>query len=161
VTTISTDEIENNKIIPPRLLISIDPGSSKSGLAVMDMDKNVLEKKIVLTSQIEKELRSCIEGYKPDIIIMGNGTWSKRVRPRVEQAAGDIPLLLVDETHSTERAKLRYFKENPPRGLWRLVPVTLQVPKVPIDDYAAIILAEDYLGELRKTGNNLRSEGTM
>jgi hypothetical protein len=151
VTTISIGEIKDNMGITPNLLISIDPGSSKSGLAVMRGDKSVLEKKIVLTSDIEKELGACIQAHKPDIIIMGDGTWSKRVRPRAKQAAGEIPLLLVGEKHSTERAKLRYFKENQPRGLWKLIPVTLQVPKVPIDDYAAIILAEDYLDSLKST----------
>lgn len=79
---------------------------------------------------------------------MGDGTWSKRVKPEVEEACSGIELRLVNEKHSTERARTRYFEENPPRGLWKLLPVTLQVPGVPIDDYAAIIVAEDYLNSL-------------
>jgi hypothetical protein len=57
----------------------------------------------------------------------------------------------VNEKHSSERARLRYFKETPPRGIWRLIPITLQVPPVPIDDYAAVIVAEDYLEAHDKT----------
>ena len=37
-----------------------------------------------------------------------------------------------------------YWREHPPRGLMRLIPVTMQVPPVPVDDYVAVILAERY-----------------
>ena len=84
---------------------------------------------------------------------MGNATWSKRLKPLVKEAAGKIPLKLVNEKHSTERARLRYLKENPPGGLWKLLPITLQVPKEPYDDYAAIILAEDYINKEQKPAN--------
>ena len=113
-------------------------------------DRSVIEKKILPTVHLPEEIGSCIERFKPDIILMGNGTFSKKVRPLVKKTAGGIPLKLVNEKHSTERAKLRYFQENPPRGLWKLLPVTLQVPKEPIDDYAAIVVAEDYLDSLSK-----------
>ena len=54
---------------------------------------------------------------------------------------------LVDERHTTELAKLRYFKEFPPRGLWKLVPIGLQTPPTCYDDFAAVVLAERYLEE--------------
>ncbi|HKM17981.1 MAG TPA: pre-16S rRNA-processing nuclease YqgF, partial [Limnochordia bacterium] len=34
---------------------------------------------------------------------------------------------------------------HPPRGWRRLLPVSLQTPPVPIDDYVAVILAQRYL----------------
>lgn len=111
----------------------------------------MLEKRVVPTGELEAEIAACIERHKPDIIVMGDGTWSKRVLPGVTRAAGNIPVALVNEKHSSERARLRYFKETPPRGIWRLIPVTLQVPPVPIDDYAAVIVAEDYLEAHDKT----------
>jgi RNase H-fold protein (predicted Holliday junction resolvase) len=130
------------------IIISIDPGSAKTGIAVMKMDKTLLERKIIQTDQLKFNLKTCIKQYKPAIIIMGNGTWSKKLAPDVTEAVEDIKLQLVNEKHSTERAKLRYFRENPPRGIWKLLPVTMQVPKEPVDDYAAIILAEDYIDSL-------------
>lgn len=101
--------------------------------------------KIVPTGHLKDEVAACLKQYKPGTILMGNATWSKKLKPRVKEAAGTIPLKLVDEKHSTERARLRYLRKNPPGGLWRLLPITLQVPKEPYDDFAAIVLAEDYI----------------
>ena len=112
------------------------------------MEKNLLEKKIITTNQLKIYLKACIKQYKPAIIIMGNGTWSKKLKPEIIEAVEGLDLQLVDEKHSTERAKLRYFKENPPRGLWKLLPVTMQVPGEPVDDYAAVILAEDFIDDV-------------
>lgn len=140
-----SDKLEETKRNAPQILISIDPGSAKTGLAVLSGDKKVLEKKIISTNDIENEIISCINRFKPDIIVIGNATWSKKIKLLVKSVAGNIPLLMVNEKHSTERARLRYFQENPPRGIWKLLPVTMQVPKEPYDDYAAIILAEEYL----------------
>ena len=102
-------------------------------------------KKIVPTGNLKDEISACMTRFKPAVILMGNATWSKKLSPRVKEAAGNIPLKLVDEKHSTERARIRYLKENPPGGLWRLLPITLQVPNEPYDDFAAIVLAEDYI----------------
>jgi RNase H-fold protein (predicted Holliday junction resolvase) len=133
-----------------KIIISIDPGSAKTGVAVVGSDKTLLEKKIIPTDHLKIYLKACIKHYKPAIIIMGNGTWSKKIKPDVTEAAEGIELQIVNEKHSTERAKIRYFKENPPRGFWKLLPVTLQVPREPIDDYAAIILAEDYIESVKE-----------
>ncbi len=86
------------------------------------------------------------------MILMGNATWSEKLKPVVRKVSGSIPLKLVDEKHSTERAKLRYFRENPPRGLWKLIPVTLQIPKEPYDDYAAVVFAEDFIDRMTEDG---------
>lgn len=113
-------------------------------------DKTVLMKKIVSTGSLKNEIKACLSQFKPSLILMGNATWSKKLKPRVKEAAGGIPLITVDEKHSTERARIRYLKENPPGGLWKLLPITLQVPKEPYDDFAAIVLAEDYIDRRRQ-----------
>jgi len=136
------------------IFLSIDPGREKCGIAVIKRDKTILYRKIVPTSGLNEEVSSCLKQFKPGIILMGNATWSKRLKPRILKVGKGIPLEMVDEKHSTERAKLRYYEENPPRGLWKLIPVTLQVPKEPYDDYAAIILAEDYIEKLPATGKS-------
>ena len=43
------------------------------------------------------------------------------------------------------RARELYFREHPPRGWRRLVPTGLQLPPVPVDDYAAILIARRFL----------------
>ncbi|MCE1247501.1 MAG: pre-16S rRNA-processing nuclease YqgF [Firmicutes bacterium] len=125
--------------------MSIDPGKEKCGIAILDHNKNILMKKIIPTRSFEEELKTCIQTFNPTVMIMGNATWSKRLKPAALELSGSIPFQTVDEKHSTERAKLRYYKANPPKGLWKLLPVTLQVPDEPYDDFAAVILAEDFL----------------
>jgi hypothetical protein len=51
---------------------------------------------------------------------------------------------VVPEAYTTLRARRRYFDEHPLRGWRRLFP-GLQTPPIPIDDYAAVLIAEDYL----------------
>ena len=63
------------------------------------------------------------------------------------QESTNVDLKLVDERHTTEMAKVRYFQEFPPRGLWKLVPIGLQTPPTCYDDFAAVVLAERYLEE--------------
>lgn len=138
---------DRNNQADKETLVCIDPGSAKSGLVVMRADRRVVERKIVPTDDLEKELSACIDRYNPGIILMGNGTWSKKIKPGVKKVIGELPLEMVNEKFSTERARERYFKENPPRGLWKLVPITLQVPPEAYDDYAAIVMAEDYLDQ--------------
>jgi hypothetical protein len=82
--------------------------------------------------------------YSASAILVGNGTGGTRVANEIS-ADTNLPVILVDEAYSSRAAKSRYFKENPPRGLKRLVPVGLLTPCRPFDDYVAIILAERYL----------------
>jgi hypothetical protein len=51
----------------------------------------------------------------------------------------------VNERDSTLEARDLYWKEVPPRGWRRLVPLSLQVPPEPIDDFAAVVLARRHL----------------
>ena len=89
---------------------------------------------------------------------MGGSTGSREVTGELRTALGREPRV-VDERHTTERARLRYYQDHPPRGLWRLVPLGLQVPPVPYDDYAAVVMAEDYLAGLRPDGNPRACKG--
>ena len=46
---------------------------------------------------------------------------------------------------TTLQARKRYWDIYPPKGLWKLVPLSLRVPPIPYDDVVAIILVEQYL----------------
>jgi hypothetical protein len=61
----------------------------------------------------------------------------------------------VDERETTLRARALYFADHPPRGWRRLIPLGLQLPPRPIDDYAAILIARRFLGERAKSGKDL------
>jgi RNase H-fold protein (predicted Holliday junction resolvase) len=124
-------------------VLSIDPGRDKCGVAVVDDRDGVLARGIVPTGVIEPIVRDWARAHRPKRVVMGDGTGSAEVR-RVLAEAG-APITVVDERHTTERARRRYFEENPPRGWRRLIPRGLLSPPVPVDDYAAILIGEDYL----------------
>ena len=88
--------------------------------------------------------------YQTVTVILGNGTAHQSVlKALTDGAPGDklLTMHLVDEKHSTEQARSRYWQCHPPSGLRRLIPVTMQTPPVPVDDYVAVILAERYFKE--------------
>lgn len=128
-------------------ILAIDPGREKCGIALVDVSGETISRKVIATEDIVGEIKNIIAESKPDKLIIGSGTYSKVLRKQIKEALGDFPLIVVDESHSTEIARTLYFKEYPPKGLWRLVPIGLQIPPVPYDDFAAIVLAKNYLSQ--------------
>ena len=57
----------------------------------------------------------------------------------------NVHIKVVDERHTTEEARKLYWKKNPPRGWRKLLPTSMQVPPVPVDDLVAEILARRFL----------------
>jgi RNase H-fold protein (predicted Holliday junction resolvase) len=132
------------------IIVSLDPGKDKCGLAVVSKSLEVSYKKVVSTASIADEMKEIIATYHPQKILIGSGTFSKKVREMIRNVRSEIPLEVIDERHSTEQARGRFFDENPPRGIWKLVPRTMQVPREAYDDYAAIVLAEKYFLKCEK-----------
>ena len=126
-------------------LASLDPGRDKCGFAVLTIDGKVLFQKVIATQDLEKEISEQRENFKFDTIVLGNGTTSKIAKSRIESAFNDLTIDIIDEYKTTEMARGEYFKENPPNGWRRFIPVTMQTPLVPVDDYVAVILARKYL----------------
>ncbi len=129
----------------PRVL-AVDPGRDKCGLAVVDPERGVLARGIVPTVSLESAVREWIQEQRPHRLVMGAGTSHREARQCLERMG--LPVDVVCESHTTERARVRYFEEHPPRSWRRLIPLGLQVPPLPVDDYAAVLIAEDYLESL-------------
>ena len=79
---------------------------------------------------------------------MGNGTSSKSKYNLIKLNFANVKLKTINEYRTTDEARKLYFKENPPKGWKRLIPLGMQVPPVPVDDYAAIAIGKKYLNEL-------------
>jgi hypothetical protein len=77
-------------------------------------------------------------------VVIGNRTGSAEAQAAIAGVVRE-PVRLVDEAGTTLRARARYFAEHPPRGWRRLIPLSLQTPPEPYDDYVAVLLAEDAL----------------
>lgn len=135
-------------MITNQTIISIDPGREKCGIAAVHQDKGVLHKSIIETQDLSSTIESLLIKYQTRTVIMGNGTSSKQAQISLEKIIINgqaISVILVDEYRTTDEGRRRYWLENPPQGLRRLIPVTMQIPPKPVDDYVAIILAERYL----------------
>ncbi|QJW47008.1 pre-16S rRNA-processing nuclease YqgF [bacterium BFN5] len=131
------------------LVIAVDPGREKCGIAVVDKQSGVLYKNIVNTSQLIEAVVSNSEQYQASLVILGSGTSSIKARERLQAANAKLDIVVVDEYRTTDAARIRYWQENPPSGFKRFLPVTMLVPPVPVDDYAAVIIAEKYLYKIR------------
>jgi hypothetical protein len=113
-------------------------------VAVVDARDGVLARGVVPTETVGMLARDWSRAYRAVHVVLGNGTGSRRVRKFLSDLL-DLPIELVPEANTTRRARDRYFRENPPRSWWRRLLLFLQSPPVPVDDYAAILIAEDYL----------------
>lgn len=133
-------------------VLSIDPGREKCGIAVVT-ESGVLRKEVIATSGMPSIVPSLISEFPIAIIIIGNGTGGRAMAESLRTIVLQIPIELVDETLSTMNARKKFFKENPPKGLRRLIPLGLLVPDRPYDDYVAVILAENYLNHINKPQN--------
>jgi len=127
------------------MILAIDPGSQKCGLAVMDAQARVLGKKVIERIQLESEIVGLMAKYRMDTIVIGGGTAAKSIQRELSRLDLRCNIVFTNEKFSTLEARRKYWLEHPLRGILRLVPTSLLPPPGPIDDYAAVVLGERYL----------------
>jgi RNase H-fold protein (predicted Holliday junction resolvase) len=127
------------------MILAIDPGREKCGLAVMDQSAQLLEKKIAGRFELSGEVPRLMQKYRIETIVIGSGTASKGVHKDLLKMELNAHLVFIPEKNSTLQARKRYWKEHEPQGLLRFIPRALLNPPHPVDDYAALILGERYL----------------
>lgn len=126
-------------------LLGIDPGRSKTGLALTDEQGKILALHIASTSEMRRELADFVGTASIKAIIMGDGTNSQVIMNDVAAVFPQLPLHLIGEAHSTEEARRLYWEENSPTGWRRLVPLGMLVPDEPLDAYAAVVQIRRWL----------------
>jgi len=125
-------------------ILGIDPGTRKCGYALVTAPgAPPLELGIAPTERLGETLRELAGRHAIRAIALGGGTHATTVRETLEALAR--PIHIVDERETTLLARRRYFKANPPRGWRRLIPRGMLLPPRPIDDYAAVLIAERLL----------------
>ena len=125
-------------------ILAIDPGREKTGIAILK-NSDVLEHKIINSEKLVQIIKSLLEIYIIKTIVMGNGTSSKKKYDLLKRELIDRDIVLINEYRTTDEARKLYFQENPPKGWKKLIPLGMQVPPVPVDDYAAIVIGRKYL----------------
>jgi RNase H-fold protein (predicted Holliday junction resolvase) len=124
-------------------VLGVDPGNVKAGYAVVGPTGAVILQGIVPVASLPERLGPLAAEHGVRVIALGRGTNATATAAAL--AALNLPLELVDEYETTRRARELYFADHPPRGWRRLVPLGLQVPARPVDDYAAILIARRFL----------------
>jgi RNase H-fold protein (predicted Holliday junction resolvase) len=125
-------------------ILGIDPGTRKCGYAVVaEARLPPLELGIVATGDLRTALREIAGRYVLRAIALGGGTHTAVVGAIVRDLG--LPVEIVDERETTLLARRRYFDANPAQGWRRLIPRGMLLPPRPIDDYAAVLIAERLL----------------
>ncbi|GAB4468490.1 MAG: hypothetical protein OHK0029_40920 [Armatimonadaceae bacterium] len=143
------DEVPSD--VPAMTVLAVDPGTHKCGIAVVRRETPqpiTLHREIVATSDTENRVADLITTFTVVAVVIGDATGGKPIWQALRsRLPAHIPLHRVSEAHTSERARQRYRAENPPAGWRRLLPAGLHTPPEPYDDYAAVILAEDWLNQ--------------
>jgi len=139
-----------------RIVLAIDPGRSKCGVAVCEPGR-ALARAVVPLGALPAYVADCLRNHAITEVVIGDRTGAASVEA-VLAGALHVPVRRVDETGTTLRARERYFKDHPPRGWRRLVPRGLLTPGEPYDDYAAVLLAESVLAEQGLAGQERQEE---
>jgi RNase H-fold protein (predicted Holliday junction resolvase) len=134
-----------------KTVLSIDPGTSKCGMALVRREDNgsvkMLWNAVVPVDAVLVTLHLAYSVAEFHLVILGDSTGSKQVKEALRRHLPSMGLLVIDETETTMQARERYWEAHPRTGWRKFLPATLQVPPVPYDDYAALVLAERVLVE--------------
>jgi RNase H-fold protein (predicted Holliday junction resolvase) len=126
------------------MLLGVDPGTRKCGYAVVEtLGAPPLALGIAPLDDFRARLDVLRAEWTIEMVAIGHGTNASVVSAAVRDAG--LPFVLVDERETTLQARARFFVDHPPRGWRRLIPRGMLLPDRPIDDYAALLIAERYL----------------
>ncbi len=124
-------------------VITIDPGKSKCGLVLAEINEKKVHKAIIIKSEfIGKYIRNLIIFEDISKIIIGNGTTSREIKEKFNFFKKEI--ITFEEKNTTFRAKARYFELFPISGLKFLIPREIFIFNKNLDAVSALIILEDY-----------------
>lgn len=129
------------------IVLGLDPGTRKCGYAALEAGGERLGMGIVPIDAFPEHLARLARTWPVDLVAIGAGTASAAAVRAVE--ALGLRYELIDEHETSLLARSRFFDDHPPRGWRRFVPRGMLLPDRPIDDYAALLIAERFL---RSTG---------
>ena len=134
--------------------ISIDPGKSKCGLVLVDVDAKKVDQAIILSTEVLPEyVKNLKNSENISKVIIGNGTTCEENIQKLKFLKNN--LIICEEKNTTYRAKERYFDLFPIRGLKKLVPREIFILNKNLDAVSALIILEDYINTKFTLSNNL------
>jgi RNase H-fold protein (predicted Holliday junction resolvase) len=131
----------------PEVVVGVDPGHSKCGVAAVTAEGEVLSLAVVETDRVGLTAAALAHTHRADVIVLGGRTGAPRAWELIHAADPALTIAEIEEDMSTLEARDRYWQENRPGCLMRLIPAGLRTPPEPYDDWAAVVLAERYLAK--------------
>ena len=124
-------------------VLSIDPGKSKCGLILAEInEKKVYDARVLNSALLEDYVKNLNNVEHISKIIIGNGTTSGVIRRKLDFFKKEI--ITFEEKNTTYRAKKRYFELFPINGLKCLIPREVFILNKNLDAISALIILEDY-----------------
>ena len=120
-------------------IVALDPGRN-IGVAFVSKDGKLGFHTVLDLAKLEG-----LEFPPSTTVLVGDGTGSDVVQKLL--AKKGMRFEVVDEWGSSLTARKLYFRDQPPRGLQRLLPQGMRNPPRLVDDYAAYALALAYLAK--------------
>ncbi len=133
-----------------KAVIAVDPGSEKTGIAIVTEEGGAVAIAITPSSQVKESLTNWMECYGKDFdmesLVCGDGTHHKEFLPLLHELGEtwDVPVNVVDESFSTRDGRLLYFEMNPLKGIKKWLPPSFFSPPGPVDDYTAWVIGKRY-----------------
>jgi len=116
----------------------------KCGYAVVSPHGERVSIEIVPADKLVERLEADVSAGVA-MVCVGDATRSSTIIEMLRRTWPTLPIALVDERNTSLEARRRYYEDHPPRGLARLIPRGLLVPKEQLDGYAALLIIERYL----------------
>jgi len=129
------------------IILAIDPGKSKCGVAILSED-HCIYRKVYKSTSLKDKIKNLADTYNFNLVVVGNGTYSKYFINLLEK---DYEVKTIDESNSTLEGRKLYFYYNPPVGLKKFILKGLLSSSVDIDDYVAEVIGKRYIDKNHTT----------
>lgn len=131
------------------IVISIDPGRSKVGIALVNNYSGCMSRKVVSKHDIGAQVAKYKRDYPEAVIICGDATASEEILEEIRDYNIKDEITMVDERNTTIEARELYWARHKKPWFLFFIPKSMIKPSRNIDDYAAYAIALRYIKENR------------
>ena len=134
------------------LILAIDPGRDKCGLAILKSDGSIKKRGIYPTVSLHETISKLNEEEALAVVVIGDGTTSEDIQKTVKEQLPSCEIHVIDEKGSTLAGRELWIDEGDHSTLEALLPRFLRKLFAPeaLDDFAAVVLGRRHL-EKRST----------
>src|SRR5688572_6298735 len=96
---------------PLSLVLAIDPGRDKCGLALVAGEgKTIQLRRVVLSGQMHEVIEELSRDWPFSHVVLGNSTASAQWRSKIEEWLPEVQIFTVDESNSSYEARALYWE---------------------------------------------------